>query len=234
MNNQKVDTIFLRDTLKKYTPHIDTKYMTFTKMKETLRDKLDFQGKLTRQDIINHFTKFRKPEVIVDQQEIVKDVSRIKGQVNRLIREDPKRRPKYIEIKSKLNKINNSLKIAEQEIKNELYDLGYKTKHDGTIERIQVVDDPKQYYHSIEDIDNENIDIAYVDNFMNNARQNPTKITFDIKNLNFETAREIARQFYDFLENEFIKILDAADAKNLFLLGSVGNKSIIVPLDNQK
>jgi len=159
-----VDTIFLIATLNHFAPEIQTKFLTFTQMKNIIKQKFNFEGKLTRKDIINHFLNYdktQKEKRVTQKSEIIKDINEVKRKIGKVAKIDPIRKTKYKEIKDQLNKIKNRLTIAEHELRAVLREHNYIIHHDGTIEKIE----ESQQYFPIEDLFNDDVDIIMVNNF---------------------------------------------------------------------
>ena len=59
----QINTLFLKDTFSTFAPDVDTKFTTFTDMKNLLKTKYSFKGKLTKKDITDHFEKIKNSNI---------------------------------------------------------------------------------------------------------------------------------------------------------------------------
>ena len=73
----QINTVFLKDTLRTFVPDVDTKFMTFTDMKNLLKTNYSFKRKLTMKDITDHFEKIKKTDIKpIDEIKIVDDINK--------------------------------------------------------------------------------------------------------------------------------------------------------------
>ena len=81
----QINTLFLKDTFSTFAPDVDTKFMTFTDMKNLLKTKYSFKGKLTKKDITDHFEKIKKTDIKpIDEIKIVEDdINKLNVKINK-------------------------------------------------------------------------------------------------------------------------------------------------------
>ena len=201
----QINTIFLRDTLNTFAPHVDTKYMTFTDMKNLLKTQFNFKGKLTKQEITRHFEKGIKPIKfeVDDIENIENEIVDLKKTISKIpvkqikkveVKTSQERKDKLINIRKKLIEINKQL-IKLKEYDNQMLShVGYRIDEENQIQDIA--------YHSIDSL---NVDTQTVDEFMDDVRTNPFNWNLQHELYDTDVKREITRQLSLFIEHELMQ-----------------------------
>ena len=172
--SKQLTTLLLRDLFNQYEPLIDTKHMSFTEMKNLLREIYNYKGKMTGQAVSeffawNEYMRMKntidneKKETINEIKDIKKDIGKQVNRLEKVSLTSAEKKQRISDLKNQLIQINHQLGQLARDEKELLQTVAYDLDEQ---ENIIVT-----AFHDINDLD---VDHDVVENFLDEVRANPT------------------------------------------------------------